>query len=147
TLVEEQAGHQSDPESTTDNQAAVDDALAKLRAVESDARQLRDSHVHDLEELARDRTEWTEKLSEVRGKIEPLEGTLIGQLQKDLKEVSRKYLVSRNVESKLQAKLRKELLACNDLAKERPKEGELARGLADIKKNIARERAEIKSLK
>ncbi|KAJ2491375.1 hypothetical protein IWW37_002364 [Coemansia sp. RSA 2050] len=111
TLAEEQSGHQSDPELAPDNQAAVDDALAKLHAVESDARQQRNTHTHALEELSRHHAEWTEKLSEVRGKIEPLERTLISQLQKDLKEVSRKFLVSRNVEARLQAKLRKELLA------------------------------------
>ncbi|KAJ2859238.1 palmitoyltransferase [Coemansia aciculifera] len=148
-LTEEQSGNRSDPElpPSSTNQTAIGSALARLRAAETEARQLRDAHAHDIQELDADRAAWTEKLSEVARKIEPLERSLIDPLQRDLRDVSRRFLVSRNVESKLQAKLRKELWACNDLAKERPAVGgELTRDLADIKKNIAREKAEIKLL-
>ncbi|KAJ2885201.1 hypothetical protein IWW38_005347, partial [Coemansia aciculifera] len=66
-------------------------------------------------------------------------------LQRELRDVSRKFLVARNVEAKLQAKLQKELTACNDLAKTRSTANVVSPGdlAADIKKRIAKEKAEI----
>ncbi|KAJ1923559.1 hypothetical protein GGI09_003935 [Coemansia sp. S100] len=142
-LADEHSGDLG-PELPSDGQLAVDEALAKLRSVETEAREMRDAHARDIRGLDGERAELAEKLSEVGREIEPLIDT---PLQSELRDVSRRFLVSRNVESKLQAKLRKELWACNDLAKERPAvSGELTRDLADIKKNIAKERAEIKLL-
>ncbi|KAJ2892192.1 hypothetical protein IWW38_003313, partial [Coemansia aciculifera] len=78
--------------SLPDHQRALDEALRVLRAAEAEAREEREAHARAIRELDAERAKWKASLSKVAQETDPLEKALMDPLQRELRDVSRKFL-------------------------------------------------------